>query len=184
MYRKCRCHRIGERPMPRSFRVCSLNFTRPERVLDGIDRPAGRGLWPRNCVRSGPLLPTSKPSAEQPDELDVPTKVMVQTDHNVRDPWFACPARPSRAPYGAASGFVVARDGPGSHTSSPSPDRRGAFTFKELAVEPQTSAYLGAASIDEYANIRLFIVADDAFAMRVGHATIECALGAAMAAGE
>ncbi len=51
-------------------------------------------------------------------------------------------------------------------------------------MEPQISADFSAASIDERAVVRMFIMADDAFAMQVRHATIECALGAAMAAGE
>ena len=60
----------------------------------------------------------------------------------------------------------------------------GGFCLQELAVEPQTSADFSAASIDDRAAVRLFLVAEDAFAMQVRHATIECALGAAMAAGE
>jgi hypothetical protein len=50
-------------------------------------------------------------------------------------------------------------------------------------VEPQSSAQLRAAFIDVSATLAPAVDADDAFAMQIRHTTIECALGAANAAG-
>jgi hypothetical protein len=50
-------------------------------------------------------------------------------------------------------------------------------------VEPQSSAQLRAASTDVIADLASAVDADDAFAMQIRHTTIECALGAANAAG-
>jgi hypothetical protein len=58
----------------------------------------------------------------------------------------------------------------------------GGFLLRGVAVETQTSAQLGAASSLAIASA-VAIAVDAAFAMHVSHATIECALGAAYAAG-
>ena len=50
-------------------------------------------------------------------------------------------------------------------------------------MEAQTSAQLRAALADVIANIAPAVDVDDAFAMQIRHMTIECALGAANAAG-
>ena len=50
-------------------------------------------------------------------------------------------------------------------------------------MEAQTSAKLRAALSDAIAGVAPAIDFDDAFAMQIRHTTIECALGAANAAG-